>query len=520
MPKLRILTVPEPPKPLKNDGFTYDGYLRVHGVLRYDYEEVLELLFPERIEKDQRSHTVEDAQHICTRSWFAAQLTHYGFDFHDIETTEQLKNRLEKEILAHENVSISVPPHVGAASAALTIPERIQILENDFKRKWRRIANPYWEALENYRDEVAYSKLSPIRQAKQNPERYIKWRYLNVDGAPDRTIRPKSETLTGLSSSVCDRLHKEASEVQGLYSFGSSFRQEQFLTIGWDLKDVISKTTLWKKFRKHQYEQKHKRKIEELLARKSEDLNKQNSARQAEILVLQKNLSTAAEANPKDSSKAESYVGSYVLYLHDSTPLDRQHKPASEMTLCISTHANKNCLTGAFNFGFLEGTMLLSVAQPENRLKSPFGNTPKTTTKSASSSANASAKFTAQGSSKRPATDDLDASTAKKLKTSDGSKRSLFLRRLDMVWRGFGNNTNHNDASVNVGHIDFRVTLTGFTAMMSTSFTGDIKLSGRKISNEPRDHEFLWDEYSDSEGEVEAPLTSSCSSSGLKAEQR
>ncbi|KAK4085237.1 uncharacterized protein Triagg1_227 [Trichoderma aggressivum f. europaeum] len=217
------------------------------------------------------------------------------------------------------------------------------------QKKWEA-AHAAWRAEKKRRDNEAF-KLSrtPSERAALDPERFLAMYFL-TDGRPDATKVRKALALHNVQN--VRKFEKMAKKtVPGLYTWNGPDRFASNVYIGWDIDEVV-----------------------DLGMRTSKDEEKANKAQQKALWEqqLERHREYVAQARVGEPSKGpkkhpegfslDRCKGSYVIHCKETTEEYLSILKGHTLTMDIWSR-DETTLCAAFDFGILEGTMILGMTE-------------------------------------------------------------------------------------------------------------------------------------------------------------
>ncbi|GJC80841.1 hypothetical protein ColLi_03679 [Colletotrichum liriopes] len=331
---------PEPPV-LERDGFRLSQDMRftVNGIDRMGGQKMAELFHPENFRsKRDRERTMDEAYALFSKPWFSAQLTHYGIKFSAKAAKGRLWDLLEKSVDLGKCNSVPEP-----------VLRMQQSMRRDYKimlRKWEADVR-VWDAAEKRRDDEAFAECTtPGQKANCDMKRFLH-HYFLTDGKPDPTRTPKPLVLHGFTKQSVLQVLVE--HVPGLHTIKAG--PQRTLCIGWDAPSLMS---LAFQMDGHAVQVKNN----------PQDTVWEEAMESHRRYVSQQTKGTTKNGKPakaaRQSFDLERCQGSYVLKCKAVGDFDVDQNTL--LTLDISA-GKDGTLVAAHDFGFLEGTMILALAE-------------------------------------------------------------------------------------------------------------------------------------------------------------
>jgi hypothetical protein len=198
-----------------------------------------------------------------------------------------------------------------------------------------------WRARDNKRRDDEFAQLpTPTAEAEHDLQRFLAKYFLDgLNGQPDKSKSPNPIALPGYSNR--STVHQAAERIDGLHTHsGGEGYDDRTIVIGWD------RAAVWRlagEFGAASWERKKKQKQQVW----EESLNEHRS------------FVEEGKKNP-NIGLLKSYTGSYLI---DCKTLSDGWDIENDMTLDIDESTDPKVLQAAFDFGVLDGTMLLSFSE-------------------------------------------------------------------------------------------------------------------------------------------------------------
>jgi len=345
------------------------------------------------------------------------------------------------------------------------------------KEEWDPLFSDYlekygaWQAREKKRRDDEFAQLpNPTAEANYDLHRFLAKYFLDGHGQPDKTKTPDPLALPGYDARPT--LHAAAERIPGLETHSGGSGDDRTIVIGWDRSAVWRHAgqidaESWEK------EAKHKQEAWENSLNKHRHFLKEQGRKAPRVESL------------------KSYIGSYLIACQD---LSAGWDTTNDMTLDISDSSDPHVLEAAFDFGVLEGIMLLSFSEAAIK---EFVITLDDNKSEDDAEQLVRGKRVRKGSSKQ----------RKKAIKSEFPKRTRVLR---LQWRG--RETGEGEIQLdddsnpsNVGQLEFADnTLANFKGFMNIPFAGDkVEVLGYKVNAKPKQSAENWNNFSKSRYESE-----------------
>ncbi|KAI1459884.1 hypothetical protein F4805DRAFT_455272 [Annulohypoxylon moriforme] len=231
-----------------------------------------------------------------------SQLEHYGVDYDEEEFTGQGINLLKK--LLRQGKLDKVPDH-------------IERLKSQLATRW-------------------YNQLTVAEMADTYPEKFVEWYFLDSLGRPDRSKTTDVLTIPlpyGVTLSF-EKLAFAANKVAGLHRV----TREDSVYIGWDW-DAVEETA-----------NGHERRMKQKKEKRENKRDQERACRHASYL---------REIEDSNVGGAWSPAGSYIVDCNE-IQTDWLEGARHDLTLDISPPNALGFYKASFNFGIVEGVMILS----------------------------------------------------------------------------------------------------------------------------------------------------------------
>ncbi|KAL7928523.1 hypothetical protein V8C35DRAFT_317950 [Trichoderma chlorosporum] len=339
-------TLPQPPV-IRRQGFQFcDGVFSVNNVKRVGGLRLHELFNPStlRLKRDQKAAT-EEAHQLFKKPFFAAQLKYYGVSFSPSSTREALQLLLKDAV--HQGKCHRVPKTVMDLEKSMRTD--YEPLQQKFKSDWAS-----WIAEKKRKEDEAFKKCkTPGERAACNLDRFMDLYFL-TDGKPDKTKTTEALRLSGFGDRSA--LHSMAEKIPGLHTCSGGQSPNRELCIGWDYAEV-SVLAMGISDR-----DREARKVQKM-AEKEQQLERH---REYLAQIRSKKTSKGPSKRPQEFS-LDRCKGSYIIQCDGITD---NWDDFDTLTMDISS-SKGNMLRAAYDFGILEGTMILS--QSEETLQAIVG---------------------------------------------------------------------------------------------------------------------------------------------------
>ncbi|KAK8209417.1 hypothetical protein IWZ01DRAFT_483329 [Phyllosticta capitalensis] len=434
---------------LKKRGFQLCGdSFTASGVPRMEPARLRGLLDPDSLELEaDQKQAKEDARRLLNRSFLVGQLRFYGLTALTKYKVDRLKDIL-KDVVA--------PGY--RADVAEEVANLEESMRRDYEptyRKWKGEDSAWGASKKQEANEAFLRCETPGEKATHDLDKFIDYFFL-TDEKPDKSKTPKPLALYGFRNRWV--LHEKAKHIPGLETYtGGRDEKDKVTCIGWDSKEV-------------------RRLSDEIDRKASEARAKIKEAEWEEVMEAHRQYVAEAGSGKKGKKgsaankkakpfKLDSCVGSYAVKC-DKVAGGWSHINGNDFVLDIDNDGN-GILIAAFDFGILEGTMLLS--QSEDKLETA-----------------------ARGR----------GGAAKKRKTTSTSSTS---RRVFYRMRGRETGEGEIFSDPLSGHLDFDDQGVKFEGMAySLAFCGqNVEFTGYKVSDAPGAQAEDWDAFSPDQYEYE-----------------
>lgn len=209
-----------------------------------------------------------------------------------------------------------------------------------------------WDLKKKKQDDEAFEKcVTPGQKANVDVDRFMNYYFL-TNGRPDPSKTPKPLALYGLKDRM--EVYITTHRIDGLRATNGGFYGERTICIGWDSEDLHS-------FAREVAKEDEKAQKEKQDAKWEKDME----MHQQYVSDLQKNSLSRCNQDKKSKDRTLFYLhrcrGSYIVKcdpVRDEWPNDAENG----FTLDISESMGE-VLIASFNFGVIEGTMLLSTSE-------------------------------------------------------------------------------------------------------------------------------------------------------------
>ncbi|KAK1249269.1 hypothetical protein MKX07_002785 [Trichoderma sp. CBMAI-0711] len=333
---------------LKSKGFQLHGQdFTVGGIARVGGARLQELLNPSALRlKWEQKHATEEAYRLFNKAFFAAQLKHYDIPFHSSHKRDELLSLLKNAV--SQGKCNRVPQSVLDIAAAM---------KTDYAplyQKWQAECAA-WDAEKKQRDDEAFAKCkTPGERANCDLDRFMDMYFL-TNGKPDKSKTPKPLALSGFQDR--SSLHSRAERVPGLETCSGGPPSSRELCIGWDRSEVFA---LASRVSERAYEAEKAQQTAEW---------EQQMARHRRYIARSLGTGSGGSRQP-DKFDLARCLGSYIIQCDEIA--DQWPDVVRGHTLTMDISKGKgNTLLAAYDFGIIEGTMILSLS--EDTLKAIVG---------------------------------------------------------------------------------------------------------------------------------------------------
>ncbi|KAH8683847.1 hypothetical protein BGZ61DRAFT_455347 [Ilyonectria robusta] len=329
------------PAVLKRKGFQVcHGTFSVSGVDRVEGSRLKQLFYPEtlRLKRDQKAAR-ESAKELFKKDFFVAQLKHYGIEFASTAKVSQLRDLLE--VAVREDRCERVP------AAVLLLEKSMRRDYEPLQQAWERDVRAY-DAKKKYQDDDKFAKCTtPGQRASLDLNRFIEYYFL-TDGQPDQAKTTKPLAVHGFGDRAS--LHRIAERVDGLHTVSGGTGMDRTLCIGWHLGAVRSLA-------------------EGISAEAAKIRKQQQDSKWENAMEAHRQYVKQSQAPSFDLQRCR---GSYIV---QCLPVSNGWSETRDITFTLDVcRGTKGTLIADFQFGIIEGTMLLglsdevldNIAEPES----------------------------------------------------------------------------------------------------------------------------------------------------------